>query len=197
MTSITRETWLTTAASYFLDNLILPECSALPAPTVRIAMGWPKGSRGGKKAIGQCWTRAQSGDGTNEIFICPTIADSQQVLSTLIHELIHATDDCKSGHKNHFAKVARSVGLEGKLTATTAGADLTELLSAYVADHGEIPHTAMIDDPGKKKPGSRMIKIECASCGFVARTASKWIEQMQENACCPICQNNTLNHESV
>jgi hypothetical protein len=80
-----------------------------------------------------------------------------------------------------FAKVAKAFGLEGKMTATVAGAELTERLNALVEQLGEYPH-ALLKESGKKQ-STRMIKCECYSCGYIARTSSKWIEQ----AGAPIC----------
>jgi hypothetical protein len=36
----------------------------------------------------------------------------------LLHELVHALDDVKSGHGGHLKRVARAAGLIGPLTRT-------------------------------------------------------------------------------
>ncbi len=47
------------------------------------------------------------------------------MLVSLLHELIHAADDCASGHKGAFAEVATRLGFEGPMTQTPPGLDLT------------------------------------------------------------------------
>src|ERR1700693_119023 len=44
---------------------------------------------------------------------------------TLLHERIHAADDCQSGHKGAFAEAATRLGFQGPMTQTPPGLDLT------------------------------------------------------------------------
>ena len=150
-------------------------------PDVYVSVGYPKGARGKGKTIGQCHPAVLSGDDKAHIFIHPCLTDSVKVLAVLGHELIHAIDNCESGHKGRFAKVAKAFGLEGKMTETTPSASLVERLNTLVTALGEYPH-ALLKESGKKQ-STRMIKCECYSCGYIARTSSKWIEQ----AGAPIC----------
>ena len=66
--------------------------------------------------------------------------------------------------------------MTGKMTSTVAGDELIEYFdNLNIADY---PH-AKLDQKmsnGKKKDGTRMLKLECASCGYVIRTTKKWIE---------------------
>jgi len=150
-------------------------------PDVYVSVGYPKGARGKGKTIGQCHPAVLSGDDKAHIFIHPCLTDSVKVLAVLAHELIHAIDNCESGHKGRFARVAKAFGLEGKMTETTPSAPLVERLNTLVTLLGEYPH-ALLKESGKKQ-STRMIKCECYSCGYIARTSSKWIEQ----AGAPIC----------
>ena len=66
----TRESWLLSA----IDRMARSLFPAFKPPKWRVTCGWPKGVRGGKHAIGQCWDRTSSNDGTYEIlgfFACP------------------------------------------------------------------------------------------------------------------------------
>lgn len=194
-TEITREQWLTEACHHFLDTLIMPEVKAgdstYTRPDFKISIGWM--FRGGK-AIGQCFKKSASKGSVNEIFIRPDYDDSNRILDILIHELIHAVDDCESGHRGFFRKTAVAVGLTGKMTATVAGEELLETITAYVSLNGKIPHTAMqASQSTVKKQSTRMLKLECSACGFTARTTQKWLDQMQEGARCPICAAQSLN----
>lgn len=194
-----RADWFAAAAKVMLEDHIIPELHAhsLPhdMPPLRINCGWPKGVRGGRKhqVLGACYPRARSEDGHNEVFIAPTIADPVRALDVLVHEILHAIDDCKHGHKGPFPAMAAAVGLEGKPTCTKAGADLKELLTDIAAELGEFPAAPMTDESYKPKQSTRMKKVECSNCGFTARTTRKWIEQLPENAQCPICTADSLS----
>src|ERR1022692_2215192 len=69
---------------------------------VRVACGWSK--RSGKNAIGWCWHTEASADQSNEIQISPELDMPIRVLATLVHELIHASDNGESKHTGYFRK---------------------------------------------------------------------------------------------
>jgi len=176
--TLTREEWLQASINGLKE--LFTEIGE-DVPDVYVSVGYPKGARGKGKAIGQCHPAVLSGDDKAHIFIHPCLTDSVKVLAVLAHELIHAIDNCESGHKGRFARVAKAFGLEGKMTETTPSATLVERLNTLVTLLGEYPH-ALLKESGKKQ-STRMIKCECYSCGYIARTSSKWIEQ----AGAPIC----------
>jgi hypothetical protein len=183
----TREAWLTEAACIILEGTILPKCPGAQMPPVRITVGWPKGSRGGQKAIGQCFVRAASTDGVNEVFISPEIDDPMVILPVLVHELLHAVLDCQDGHRGRFAVYARSCGLEGPLTATHAGKALAADLAGLADALGAFPHSKM-DVSHRKIAGTRQLKVSCGACGFVARTSLMQIMRWQGgDPVCPVC----------
>lgn len=167
-----RETWLTTAIHALVP---LFDAQEISLPPVRVSCGFP-GGRGSKAStIGQCWNTAASTDEVSQIFISPVLDDKVQVLATLVHELIHAVDNCESGHKGPFAKMAKAMGLTGKMTATVAGEDLVKDLEAL--DLPDYPHAALVPGAGGgKKDGTRMIKVICPEDGYTLRTTKKWID---------------------
>lgn len=171
-----REEWLTRAVKPLCDMIV--ENTSLPRPKeVTVSCGWPRQDRGGK-VIGQCWP-TKSGKGVSHMFITPMLTDPIKVLATLLHELIHAADDCASEHKGPFTKAVRAVGLSGKPTATFAdpGTALHASLKALAKELGKYPHTGLT--PGgtlAKKQSTRMLKCECDSCGYVVRTTQKWLD---------------------
>jgi len=188
-----RETWLTEIAQFILDDIIAPHCE-LPDTGFRISIGFPSGKP--SKVAAQCWKHEASADGVNEIFVSPTQSDSISILAALAHELVHYSDNCVSGHQNHFARVARAIGLEGKLTATVAGNTLKSRLQQYVDLLGPIPHASLdATKSGKTKQGTRMIKVACSDCGFAFRTTTKHIEAMQYHDCLA-CETGSLKAES-
>lgn len=182
----TREEWLV-AGVEALRPIFAQEGAEIPL--VQVSVGWP-GGRGRKNSvIGQCWHPEAATDKAAHIFISPILDDPARVLDVLAHELVHAVDVNASGHKGAFARLAKAIGLEGKMTATVAGAGLAECLKRIVEeDLGDYPHGALVNPgdgaDGPKKQGTRMIKAECESgSGYKVRMTRQWIDEVG----LPIC----------
>jgi hypothetical protein len=61
------------------------------------------------------------------------------------------------------------------MTATVAGETLLIRLREIITELGDYPHAKLT--PINKKPQStRMLKVECPDCGWMARTSRKWID---------------------
>lgn len=196
-----REAWLTEAANLILDDILTPIAEAkyeYERPSIRISIGFPKHSRGGK-AIAVCFIRAASSDGVNEIFINPELDDPIKVMEAMVHELIHAYDDCASGHRHFFAHVARKAGLEGPLTSTIAGSDLSKRLNSFAELLGVFPHRKMQLDHTHKKDGTRQLKVHCdnADCQFIFRSSKVQLDKLfkgeLERPYCPACDEGKLH----
>jgi len=167
----TREEWLNdfvkAARPIFAERgFTIPE-------KVRVSVGFMKG---GRKAIGQCWSDKASEDGTFEIFVIPTLDDSARIADVVTHELVHATVGIKDKGNNHgsdFRKVATGVGLEGKMTATTAGDGWREWAEPILAELGPIPHAKI--NPGLRggKKKTYLLKGTCDACELVLRITAK------------------------
>jgi hypothetical protein len=165
---LNREEWLNT-----LRQAVSPlfAASEFPLPdNIRVSCGFPKG---GRKAVGQCWSTEASEDGTYEIFISPVLADTAIVAATLVHELCHAAAGTEAKHKGEFKRCAEAMGLEGKMTATHAGENLAIHLSSLVP--GPYPH-AELTLKTRAKEGTRLIKVQCPQCDYTVRTTRKWLE---------------------
>jgi len=154
MTQINREAWLQKATKILAKDLFKP--LGYEIPPIKVSTGFT-GSRK-KKAIGSCWSPDAADDNVSQIFISPVINDSIEVLATLCHELIHAIfPEC--GHRGAFIKAARSIGLTGKMTATTAGLQLRDDLNALTKKIGQYPHALLNVQVGaKKETGYQAIK---------------------------------------
>src|SRR4051794_40703106 len=177
----TREQWLD-ALTDLLRPIFAERGITLPAK-VRVSCGWPSrkalAPNGKSRTIGQCWPTVCSGDGHSELFISPCLGSAAEVGHVLVHELIHAVDDCANGHRGAFGKMARAIGLEGKLTATTAGAELAKLLEQLCAKLGAYPHARLdLAQANIKKQTTRLLKVVCPDpdCGYTVRTTAKWVE---------------------
>lgn len=176
----TREEWLQAAVSLMTP---LFEGAKYKVPKIHVACGWPS-SRGlsiKKRCLGQAWHKDASSDGVPQIFISPwlmLIEDPQGVLPTLVHEVVHTVVGNDQKHNKVFGKCARAVGLEGKLTSTLAGEKLLEGCKQWSAKLGPYPHGKldMLKGPVKKQT-TRMVKMECGECGYVARTSRKWLDE--------------------
>lgn len=190
-----REAWLQAGAAELERRVFRPAGIALPVANV--SCSWPGGGSA-RKRIGECWPRAMSAARTNEIFVSPLIADPIAALDILAHELVHASDDCASGHGAEFVRRARLIGLEGKPTATHAGATLRAELERIAGRLGEYPH-ARLDLSARKKQTTRMLKISCDDerCGGVFRAARAHIEKARRNLSCPFCGGADVSIEGM
>ena len=188
----TREQWLCDAA-----DLLRPLFGEIATvPPFRVSIGFPpKGGMSKRRVLGVCFSASYAADHLLQIFINPTISDvtgPDGILSTLIHEMVHA-----SGIMNHgkdFGKVARYVGMEGKMTSTTANESLQRIFCQIVEKLGPIPHVCLDHTPPSQRPDKcRMKKCVCGSCGYTIRVAQKWISI--GIPMCPACDTRLLIEE--
>ena len=194
---LNREEWLTEISEQLIVDLFLPVTDIRDSMRLKLSVGFPPGCKPDTSVIGVCFASIASDDGFNEIFINPRISDSMAVLEVLVHELVHAIDDCQSGHKGEFSRIARAVGLEGKMTATNANPELRDKLRVYIDQYGDIPHAA-INYNARKRQTNRQKKVWCG-CGFVFRTSASQINNCIEltgGICCPQC-TEFMQYESV
>lgn len=143
---------------------------------VHVSVGFSsKGKRSNR--VGECWHPEASADGAPQVFVHPGVADGIEVAAIVVHELIHACrPDAK--HGAGFRAVAVRLGLGGKMTATTYGEELRAKLVAIVEKIGPYPHPQLssgISSNGPKQT-TRLVKLECESCGYTVRTSQKWID---------------------
>lgn len=196
-----RESWLNRVAVG-----MAPLFSALDAPLpsrVRVAIGFT--SRGAKgRAIGECWDNRRSGDGHFEIFIRPDLAHAPdampaQIAAILAHELVHAAVGIAAGHGKAFKRIAVGLGLVGPMRATTPGDAFLAAAAPILAAAGPLPH-ARLDTDGEttrpKKQATRLLKCECATCGYTVRTARKWLKTVGAPLC-PTEDHGPMHHDSL
>jgi len=156
-----REAWLHQAINA-LEPLFRSKGHALPQ--VRVSCGFAStGVR--SNHIGQCWSRSTAPDGINQIFISPVLADPVEVLDTLVHELVHAVDDCKHHHGPAFKKIALSVGLKGPMRSASATPALLENLQAIAQTLPDYPH-AELKLRRKLRPRSPRPRARCPHCDY-------------------------------
>jgi len=181
-----RERWLTECVSV-LRPMFREAGQPIPRK-VRASCSWPSKSALAKrrKRIGEAWCSKQSADGSFEIFISPLLDDPIEVSAVLVHELVHCAVGVAEKHGKRFGALARAVGLEGKMTSTTASDELKAKLKTITKGIGKYPHAELKYSNAPPKQSTRMKKLECPDCGYTVRTTQKWIE-----AGLPVCPCGT------
>jgi len=143
---IHREAWLHDVAASLGETF---RRFGHPIPDkVRLTCGFPsvRGIAPRNQRIGECWSNTRSGDDHYEILVSPVIADSMRVAGILAHELIHASVGVEHGHKGPFRQMAKALGLEGKMTATTEGEPFKRLLAPILEAVGPSARRIARDD---------------------------------------------------
>ena len=180
----TREDWLIAAVELLRPHF---KKAGYEIPGVRVSCGWPvKGGLGTKKKVlGQCWSHEAASDGKFQIFVSPTIEDTEgddyAVLPVFIHELCHACVGIEAKHGADFKACATGVGLTGKMTSTVPSDELKPLMATWRSVLGAYPHVKL--DPKMspvKKQTTRMFKCECRveTCGYTVRISRKWLDDV-------------------
>ena len=176
-----KEQYLYEAAKIMKDKLFKPVGVELPED-VEFSASFPAraalpSSNGGSHTVGVCYPREMSQDKHILVHVSPLIGDELEALAILAHELCHASDNCSSGHRNHFRKTALGIGLEGKMTSTHAGDQLIAKLKGMVDVLGEYPQVSLAVQ--KRVSGTRNLLIECVNpqCGLKMRTSKKQIDE--------------------
>ncbi len=180
----TREGWLQAAITAFRD--ISQEVAGIEVPEkLYVSVGFPTGSRkGANRAIGQCHYGTE--DGNRTLFVSSELGDPVRVLDVLLHEVLHASLPTGTGHRGAFVTAMKAWGLGGKPTATIAepGSLLHDALTALARELGEYPHATLTMATAQgRKQSTRMKKMECGTCGYIARTTRKWLEAYGPTIC--------------
>lgn len=177
-----REAWLNAFVSaarpvFMGRGFPLPE-------RIRVSVGFTStGARG--KAIGECWSSEASEDGYFEIFIRPNANSDARIADILTHELIHAAVGLEAAHGKPFKAAMAALGLEGKATSTVAGEAWYQWALPILSDLGPMPYGQLNDGLSSAKPKQKtnLLKVECDTCGWLARVTRKHIEPHNYLAC--------------
>ena len=195
---MTRERYLLDYTIALRDGVFKQAGIKVDLKKIRVVCGFPStGARARKnKRIGECWASSQSAGKLNEIMIHPELIDPIKVGDVLIHEMVHAVDDCKHGHKKEFRRMAIAVGLTGKMTATVPSDELIVKLKKIVKKLGKYPHMKL-DATARKKQSTRMIKLVCNHIDdpdpYIVRISRKQAER--GTPICPVCYESSCGDE--
>jgi len=138
-----------------------------------------------RRWTGACYPGAASDDGNPHIFIHPVLSDTIRVAGVVVHQLCHVA----LGNRNHgppFRRLATAVGLVGKMTETIEGPLFLATMPATIDRIGPYPHPALRQLRGldRKPAGTRLVRVHCASCGYLVRVTQRWL-----TVAIPICPN--------
>jgi hypothetical protein len=187
----TREEWLTAAAEHLRYRVFAPK--DFEVPEFQVSVGWPAGKGTRSSTIGQCFNRAWNEDGDPSIFISPVLKDTMELLACLTHEMIHAWDDCASGHKGAFLRTFRTVGMAGKATEVAYGDELGEIFKEIAEELGKYPHGKLSKGGAAgtpvapKRDTNRQLLVLCepgVTEGldkkeiYKVRTTQKWLDEV-------------------
>ena len=188
MANINREQWLMAAVDHITPIF---QARGYVVPQVKVSVGFP--STGGKgRHLGQCWSSKAAEDNINQIFIAPHLKTPLDFLDTLVHELVHAVDNCESGHGEGFKKIALDVGLKGPMRSAGAGDHLKQDLIRITEKLGTFPHGRLslpipTAQKAPKRPGAK-----CAKCGYEVIVFRKYI-----HLGVPICPKDKIDLEQT
>lgn len=187
-THTTREAWLI-AAIEALRPLFAEKKHLIPQ-NCQVSCGFAStGTR--SHHIGQCWPTSYSADERNQIFISPSLADPIEVLDTLVHELVHAVDDCKNKHGKEFKKIALSLGMVGPMRSAGAGPALKVQLEAIAQVLGPYPHGKLKVLHQKAIRRSRP-RAKCTQCGYQVPMLQRFLAYGA-----PICPKDKIEMEQL
>lgn len=175
----TRENWLyevTGAMTSWFDDL------GFPLPDYQISAGFPSSGRRGRDTA-EAWREESSG--VYRIFIRPDRHDPYRVAAGLAHQLAHMAAGPRDTHGHLFRHIAISIGLRGRAADARPGRLFQQLVEPVLEKAGPLPEPFLGPAEGvqKAKQKTRLIKVSCQKCGYVARVARKWLDEVGEPLC--------------
>jgi len=168
-----REAWLTKATKMIATKWA--KLGVTVPADVALSCGFPGGGSVFRR-IGECWPRGRSGKGVNQIFISPVLEATKMVLDVLGHELLHAADDCKSGHGAGFTKLSVMVGYSGGKHSAATSVAAKEFIALMSVRLGAYPHGAVKLVKKEKKSSNGLHKFFCEEHGDVLYSTSKMVD---------------------
>lgn len=165
-----REKWLMTFIKEAQKTIFTPAGIKVPLKKIKITCGFPPKGGARSVAIGVCYP-THKGMPYNQLFISPKLGkkDMPDLCDTIIHEVLHAVDNCVHGHKKAFVAMAKACHLEGtpykgrkeSFRATRLTKKGKAIVNKIVKKIGTYPHKEFV--PFWTKDSTRMIKLQCTN----------------------------------
>ncbi len=177
--SASREAWLQAVGasmqSWFVDL-------GFPLPPFEVRTGFPSV---GKRSpnITDAW--AQDDGQSYVIFVRPDRADSMEVAAAIGFQMCHIAVGDRDAHGYLFRHLAISIGLRGTKTESPPGTLFKEMIKPTLDDVGPVPVQEMssADKAKKTTQSTRLLKVYCEDCGYVARVSRKWLDAVGPPHC--------------
>lgn len=142
--------------------------------------------------LGICHSSASSPDrNVNHIVISPLMASPFELAHTVLHEMLHAYDDCHSRHRGRWKKWADRFGIEAK--GHTCNLRCRVLLERAIAHVGiPVEHATQVMIKNKKPPS--IIKFMCPECGNFAYLSARVVVADEFHI---MCEEHGIRMEQV
>jgi len=116
--------------------------------------------------------------------------DAVYLVHVVLHEMVHAYTE-GHGHRGYFSAIMKRLNSIGKMTASLPGELQAHLIESrvlpFLPDYTDLHVPFSITERGKRKVGSRLIKI-VTDCGLILRASSKVCLEIENgHPCCPAC----------
>lgn len=153
-----------------------------PLPVFEVRTGFPSAGQRSPN-ITDAW--AQDEGGSYVIFVRPDRSDAIEVAAALAFQLCRIAVGERDSHGYLFRHLAISVGLKGTRTESPPGTLFKELVKPVLKAAGPLPSPEIspTDKDKKTSQTTRMIKVSCSECGYVARVSRKWLEEVGPPHC--------------
>ena len=153
-----------------------------PLPPVRISAGFPSTGHRGRNTA-EAWS--EDGGTSFVIFVRPDSQEPYWVAAALAQELARIAAGPKDGYGHLFKHIAISIGLRGTKKQSLPGLRFKKLINPALDKAGPLPIAAR--EPARaartEKQKTRMLKVWCPQCGYVARVSRKWLDEVGEPLC--------------
>lgn len=171
-----RETWLKELADIAIPHIANATQYTEEEVSVKLSCGFPakQGKRG--KVHASLVPPTNSDEFNAEIFVTPELSAKREVARAVLPLLVAVvTGDYRQ--KTNYRNLIRTLGLNGEELPTWAKG-IVDALPAY-------PH-ASLTLPEVKKQTTRLIKVHCAPCGYIARVSRSTLDTYGAPIC-PAC----------
>lgn len=177
----TREQWAEAIAAALREPLSELGIEPTGRPRqVRIALAPLRGA-----LLGLCYGSQKSVNGdTNLITISTDQGSALELVHTVLHELLHAYDDCKSGHRGRWKRWAEIIGMKAK--GHTRGLVAETLVCDALAEVGAPALHVQTQSKKIARPPSQ-IKFTCPSCDHHVHMPTKMAVKGDFNVQCICC----------
>ncbi|MEP0068982.1 hypothetical protein [Pyruvatibacter sp.] len=179
MSEKTREKWLNDLAhamsKWFVDL-------GFPLPEAQVQTAFPSSGKRTRR-ISESWQR----DGQEQfvVVVRPDAEKATEVAAALAFQLCQIAAGQRDEHGLLFKHLAISIGLSGHRKEDSPGALFKELAAPLLKKLGPLPKSTIKlsqADPQKTQP-TRLRKVSCLECGYVARVSRKWLDKVGPPHC--------------